>query len=169
MSLVDLARSENIGRSGAENRGAREAGMINQSLLTLGRVINALVNKMQHVPYRFVPFFCLHLHRDLFHERRSESKLTRLLQDSLGGRTKTCIIATISPGQSNMEETLSTSDYAMLAKSIHNLPELNQRICWPHERKTAYFSPIQMYCSICAPEFAHLTGHVCSLLFFVKY
>jgi kinesin family protein 11 len=52
LHLVDLAGSENIGRSGAENKRAREAGMINQSLLTLGRVINALVDKAQHVPYR---------------------------------------------------------------------------------------------------------------------
>ncbi|KAJ3715608.1 hypothetical protein DFJ43DRAFT_1100836, partial [Lentinula guzmanii] len=100
----------NIGRSGAENKRAREAGMINQSLLTLGRVINALVDKAQHVPYR------------------SESKLTRILQDSLGGRTKTSIIATISPARSNLEETLSTLDYAMSAKSIRNKPEINQRM-----------------------------------------
>jgi kinesin family member 11 len=55
LNLVDLAGSENIGRSGAENKRAREAGMINQSLLTLGRVINALVEKSSHVPYRYVP------------------------------------------------------------------------------------------------------------------
>ncbi|KAG6850995.1 hypothetical protein H0H93_004482 [Arthromyces matolae] len=108
LNLVDLAGSENIGRSGAENKRAREAGMINQSLLTLGRVINALVDKASHIPYR-------------------ESKLTRLLQDSLGGRTKTCIVATISPARSNIEETLSTLDYALRAKSIKNKPELNQR------------------------------------------
>ena len=52
LNLVDLAGSENIGRSGAENKRAREAGMINQSLLTLGRVINALVDKAQHIRYR---------------------------------------------------------------------------------------------------------------------
>ncbi|GJJ12126.1 hypothetical protein Clacol_006367 [Clathrus columnatus] len=109
LHLVDLAGSENIGRSGAENKRAREAGMINQSLLTLGRVINALVEKSSHVPYR-------------------ESKLTRLLQDSLGGRTKTCIIATISPVRSNLEETLSTLEYALRAKSIRNKPEINQRL-----------------------------------------
>ncbi|KXN89241.1 Kinesin-like protein bimC [Leucoagaricus sp. SymC.cos] len=109
MNLVDLAGSENIGRSGAENKRAREAGMINQSLLTLGRVINALVDGATHVPYR-------------------ESKLTRLLQDSLGGRTKTCIVATVSPARSNMEETLSTLDYALRAKSIRNKPEVNQRM-----------------------------------------
>ena len=57
-----------------------------------------------------------------------ESKLTRLLQDSLGGRTKTCIIATVSPARSNMEETLSTLDYAIRAKSIRNRPEVNQRM-----------------------------------------
>jgi kinesin family member 11 len=54
LNLVDLAGSENIGRSGAENKRAREAGMINQSLLTLGRVINALVDKSAHIPYRLV-------------------------------------------------------------------------------------------------------------------
>src|SRR5690606_4354173 len=54
LNLVDLAGSENIGRSGAENKRAREAGMINQSLLTLGRVINALVDKSPHIPYRWV-------------------------------------------------------------------------------------------------------------------
>lgn len=109
LNLVDLAGSENIGRSGAENKRAREAGMINQSLLTLGRVINALVEKSSHVPYR-------------------ESKLTRLLQESLGGRTKTCIIATVSAEKSNQEETLSTLDYALRAKSIKNRPEMNSRM-----------------------------------------
>lgn len=109
LNLVDLAGSENIGRSGAENKRAREAGMINQSLLTLGRVINALVEKSSHIPYR-------------------ESKLTRLLQESLGGRTKTCIIATVSSERSNLEETLSTLDYALRAKSIRNRPEVNQRM-----------------------------------------
>ncbi|SPO32787.1 related to KIP1 - kinesin-related protein [Ustilago trichophora] len=109
LNLVDLAGSENIGRSGAQNGRAREAGMINQSLLTLGRVINALVEKNSHIPYR-------------------ESKLTRLLQESLGGRTKTCIIATVSQERANIEETLSTLDYALRAKSIKNRPELNTRM-----------------------------------------
>ena len=54
LNLVDLAGSENIGRSGAENKRAREAGVINQGLLTLGRVINALVEHSPHVPYRLV-------------------------------------------------------------------------------------------------------------------
>ncbi|POR33002.1 Kinesin-like protein bimC [Tolypocladium paradoxum] len=106
LNLVDLAGSENIQRSGAENKRAAEAGMINKSLLTLGRVINALVDHSSHIPYR-------------------ESKLTRLLQDSLGGRTKTCIIATISPAKSNLEETMSTLDYAFRAKNIRNKPQLH--------------------------------------------
>ncbi|WPJ58948.1 hypothetical protein SMAC4_00205 [Sordaria macrospora] len=106
LNLVDLAGSENIQRSGAENKRAAEAGLINKSLLTLGRVINALVDRSPHIPYR-------------------ESKLTRLLQDSLGGRTKTCIIATISPARSNMEETISTLDYAFRAKNIRNKPQIN--------------------------------------------
>ena len=107
LNLVDLAGSENIQRSGAENKRAAEAGLINKSLLTLGRVINALVDKNSHIPYR-------------------ESKLTRLLQDSLGGRTKTCIIATLSPAKSNLEETISTLDYAFRAKNIRNKPQMNQ-------------------------------------------
>ncbi|KAJ3360592.1 kinesin motor protein cin8 [Allomyces arbusculus] len=109
LNLVDLAGSENIGRSGAQDKRAREAGMINQSLLTLGRVINALVEKSCHIPYR-------------------ESKLTRLLQDSLGGRTKTCIIATVSPARCNLEESQSTIDYVHRAKNIRNKPEVNQRV-----------------------------------------
>ena len=109
LNLVDLAGSENIQRSGAENKRAAEAGLINRSLLTLGRVINALVDRSQHIPYR-------------------ESKLTRLLQDSLGGRTKTCIIATVSPAKSNLEETISTLDYAFRAKNIRNKPQVNQMI-----------------------------------------
>ncbi|EME48975.1 hypothetical protein DOTSEDRAFT_40227 [Dothistroma septosporum NZE10] len=109
LNLVDLAGSENIQRSGAENKRAAEAGLINKSLLTLGRVINALVDRGSHIPYR-------------------ESKLTRLLQDSLGGRTKTCIIATLSPAKSNLEETISTLDYAFRAKNIRNKPQINQMV-----------------------------------------
>uniref|UniRef100_A0A8C3RP43 Kinesin-like protein n=1 Tax=Chelydra serpentina TaxID=8475 RepID=A0A8C3RP43_CHESE len=109
LNLVDLAGSENIGRSGAVDKRAREAGNINQSLLTLGRVITALVERAPHIPYR-------------------ESKLTRILQDSLGGRTKTSIIATVSPASVNLEETLSTLEYAHRAKNIMNKPEVNQKL-----------------------------------------
>ncbi|GIX90330.1 hypothetical protein CDAR_506912 [Caerostris darwini] len=109
LNLVDLAGSENVGRSGAIDKRAREAGNINQSLLTLGRVITALIEKQPHIPYR-------------------ESKLTRLLQDSLGGHTKTSIIATISPALCNFDETISTLDYATKAKSITIRPEVNQKM-----------------------------------------
>ncbi|KAG5515401.1 hypothetical protein RHGRI_036452 [Rhododendron griersonianum] len=109
LNLVDLAGSENISRSGAKEGRAREAGEINKSLLTLGRVINALVEHSGHVPYR-------------------DSKLTRLLRDSLGGKTKTCIIATVSPSIPCLEETLSTLDYAHRAKNIKNKPEINQKM-----------------------------------------
>lgn len=93
---MDLAGSENIGRSGAVDKRAREAGNINQSLLTLGRVIKALVERGPHVPYR-------------------ESKLTRILQDSLGGRTKTSIIATVSPASINLEVCLVLLDFVLFS------------------------------------------------------
>ncbi|KAJ1926907.1 Kinesin- motor protein [Tieghemiomyces parasiticus] len=109
LNLVDLAGSENIGRSGAENKRVREAGKINQSLLTLGRVINELVKHASYIPYR-------------------DSNLTRLLQDSLGGHTKTSIIATVAPTRADLEETLSTLEYANRAKNIKNKPEVNQRV-----------------------------------------
>uniref|UniRef100_A0A7N0UAG1 Kinesin motor domain-containing protein n=1 Tax=Kalanchoe fedtschenkoi TaxID=63787 RepID=A0A7N0UAG1_KALFE len=109
LNLVDLAGSENVTRSGVRDGRAREAGEINKSLLTLGRCINSLVEHSGHVPYR-------------------DSKLTRLLRDSLGGKTKTCIIATISPSIHCLDETLSTLDYAHRAKNIRNKPEVNQKM-----------------------------------------
>lgn len=106
MNLVDLAGSEDIHKLGAVNERAREAGSINQSLLALGKVICALSNgsEPRHVPYR-------------------ESKLTRLLQGAIGGKTKTALIATISPALVNMHETVSTLTYAARAKNIRNLPQ----------------------------------------------
>ncbi|KAH7727976.1 Kinesin motor domain containing protein [Aphelenchoides avenae] len=107
--LVDLAGSENIGRSGAVDARAREAGNINVSLLALGRVITALTSNAPHVPYR-------------------ESKLTRILQDSLGGKTITTLISTLSPASTNLEESVNTLEYAQRAKNIKNNPEVNQRV-----------------------------------------
>ncbi|OBA19787.1 kinesin-domain-containing protein [Metschnikowia bicuspidata var. bicuspidata NRRL YB-4993] len=106
MNLVDLAGSEDINKSGATNERAREAGSINQSLLALGKVISALSEgkDSKHVPYR-------------------ESKLTRILQGSIGGHTKTALIATISPAKINAFETVSTLNYASKAKNIRNLPQ----------------------------------------------
>lgn len=86
----------------------KEATKINLSLSALGNVISALVDGRQsHVPYR-------------------DSKLTRLLQDSLGGNTKTVMIAAISPADYNLDETLSTLRYASRAKSIKNKPRVNE-------------------------------------------
>ncbi|CAD6270911.1 unnamed protein product [Miscanthus lutarioriparius] len=114
LNLVDLAGSENISRSGARDGRAREAGE------TLGRVINTLVEHSGHIPYR-------------------DSKLTRLLRDSLGGKTKTCIIATIAPSVHCLEETLSTLDYAHRAKHIKNKPEVNQKMMKSVLIKDLYF------------------------------
>ncbi|XP_044760608.1 kinesin-like protein Klp61F [Coccinella septempunctata] len=108
LNLIDLAGSENIAKSGSKEQRAREATNINQSLLTLGRVIKALVENSSHVPYR-------------------ESKLTRILQDSLGGKAKTSIIATISPGMASLDETMNTLDYAHNARNITNCPTINLR------------------------------------------
>ena len=85
----------------------KEATQINLSLSALGNVIKALVDgKSAHVPYR-------------------DSKLTRLLQDSLGGNTKTVMIAAISPADYNFDETLTTLRYASRAKNIKNKPRIN--------------------------------------------
>jgi kinesin family protein 11 len=106
LNLVDLAGSENSKISGSEHLRAKEAASINKSLLTLGRVINSLADKAPHIPYR-------------------ESKLTRLLKDSLGGRTKTVIITTVDPFVQNMEDIKNTLEYGSHAKSISNLPQKN--------------------------------------------
>lgn len=109
LNLVDLAGSENVSKSGAKDSRAREAGEINKSLLTLGRVITALVDRLGHVPYR-------------------DSKLTRLLRDALGGKSKTCVVATVSPAASAVDETISTLEYARRAASIKCRPEVNARV-----------------------------------------
>lgn len=108
LNLVDLAGSERQGKTGATGERLKEATKINLSLSALGNVISALVDgKTKHIPYR-------------------DSKLTRLLQDSLGGNTKTLMIACISPAESNYDETLSTLRYANRAKNISNKPTLNE-------------------------------------------
>ncbi|KAI8852774.1 kinesin motor domain-containing protein [Chytridium lagenaria] len=100
--LVDLAGSECIGKSGVINQGQKEAGQINQSLLTLGRVINAINERAAHIPYR-------------------DSKLTQLLQDSIGGTAKTLMIATFSPmSGTSAAETLGTLAYAASVRAIRN-------------------------------------------------
>ncbi|KAJ6224199.1 hypothetical protein RDWZM_002744 [Blomia tropicalis] len=108
LNLVDLAGSERQGKTGAIGERLKEAAKINLSLSALGNVISALVDgKSKHIPYR-------------------DSKLTRLLQDSLGGNTKTLMVACISPADNNYDETLSTLRYANRAKNIKNKPKINE-------------------------------------------
>ena len=106
--LVDLAGSEKISKTGATGMTLEEAKTINKSLTTLGMVINNLTDgKSQHVPYR-------------------ESKLTRILQESLGGNSKTRLIITCSPSSYNEQETLSTLRFGLRAKKIKNKPKVNK-------------------------------------------
>ncbi|XP_059468801.1 osmotic avoidance abnormal protein 3-like [Neocloeon triangulifer] len=108
LNLVDLAGSERQAKTGATGERLKEATKINLSLSALGNVISALVDgRTRHVPYR-------------------DSKLTRLLQDSLGGNTKTLMVACLSPADYNYDETLSTLRYAHRAKSIENKPRVNE-------------------------------------------
>ena len=108
--LVDLAGSEKISKSGVTGFNIIEAEKINLSLTTLGRVIYNLTDgKSQHVPYR-------------------ESKLTRVLQESLGGNSKTCLIITCSPSIYNESETLSTLRFGERAKKIKNKPKINKEV-----------------------------------------
>jgi kinesin family protein 3/17 len=98
--MVDLAGSERIAKTGAQGDRLKEATKINLSLSTLCHVISSLIDpKSTYVPYR-------------------DSKLTRLLQDSLGGNTKTVMIANVGPADFNFDETINTLRYASRAKSI---------------------------------------------------
>ena len=118
--LVDLAGSERNKRTGASGHRFKESININSGLLALGNVINAIADDQErrtqglgprhlHVPYR-------------------DSKLTRLLQDSLGGNARTCMIACISPADANLEESLNTLKYAARARNIRNKPVVNRDI-----------------------------------------
>ena len=108
LNMVDLAGSERQSKTGATGDRLKEATKINLSLSALGNVISALVDgKSSHIPYR-------------------DSKLTRLLQDSLGGNTKTVMIANCGPAGYNYDETLTTLRYANRAKNIKNKPKINE-------------------------------------------
>jgi hypothetical protein len=109
LNLVDLAGSERQKKTGASGAVLKEGAKINLSLSVLGNVISALADAKpgKHVPYR-------------------DSKLTRLLQDSLGGNTKTLMVAAVSPADYNWEETSSTLRYANRAKNIQNKPKINE-------------------------------------------
>ncbi|XP_028461510.1 kinesin-like protein KIF13B isoform X2 [Perca flavescens] len=113
LSLVDLAGSERAAKTGAAGERLKEGSNINKSLSTLGLVISALAdqgagkNRTKFVPYR-------------------DSVLTWLLKDSLGGNSRTAMVATISPAADNYDETLSTLRYADRAKSIVNHAVVNE-------------------------------------------
>ncbi|CAM9515242.1 unnamed protein product, partial [Scytosiphon promiscuus] len=109
LNLVDLAGSERVRLSGATGQRLQESKKINQSLSALGNVISALTDHRgrQHIPYR-------------------DSKLTRILEDSLGGNCKTTMMAMISPALESMVETLSTVKFASRAKNIKNQPIVNE-------------------------------------------
>uniref|UniRef100_A0A8C1W2T6 Kinesin family member 13Ba n=1 Tax=Cyprinus carpio TaxID=7962 RepID=A0A8C1W2T6_CYPCA len=113
LSLVDLAGSERAAKTGAAGERLKEGSNINKSLTTLGLVISALAdqgagkNKNKFVPYR-------------------DSVLTWLLKDSLGGNSRTAMVATVSPAADNYDETLSTLRYADRAKSIVNHAVVNE-------------------------------------------
>ncbi|KTG46185.1 hypothetical protein cypCar_00029477 [Cyprinus carpio] len=108
LNMVDLAGSERQSKTGAQGQRFKEAAKINLSLSALGNVISALVDgKSTHVPYR-------------------DSKLTRLLQDSLGGNSKTVMVATVGPASCHYDETLTTLRYANRAKNIRNKPKINE-------------------------------------------
>ncbi|OTB16010.1 hypothetical protein K445DRAFT_300801 [Daldinia sp. EC12] len=108
--LVDLAGSEKVGKTGASGQTLEEAKKINKSLSALGMVINALTDgKSYHIPYR-------------------DSKLTRILQESLGGNSRTTLIINCSPSSYNDAETLSTMRFGMRAKSIKNKAKVNAEL-----------------------------------------
>ena len=108
--LVDLAGSEKVGKTGASGQTLEEAKKINKSLSALGMVINSLTDgKSTHIPYR-------------------DSKLTRILQESLGGNSRTTLIINCSPSSFNDAETISTLRFGVRAKAIKNKAKINAEL-----------------------------------------
>ena len=99
LSLVDLAGSERLSKSQTTGTSLKETQAINRSLSALGSVLNALASKASHVPYR-------------------DSKLTYLLQDSLGGNSKTLMLVTCGPAKDNSQETINSLTFASRAKAV---------------------------------------------------
>ncbi|KAK8719425.1 hypothetical protein OTU49_014044, partial [Cherax quadricarinatus] len=138
MSMIDLAGSERGAATGFRGARFREGASINKSLLALGNCINALADGQRHIPYR-------------------DSKLTRLLKDSLGGNCRSVMIAAVSPASTTFEDTFNTLRYANRAKTIKTtikknilnvdhhvsnyvkiVEELRQEICSLKEKVTQY-------------------------------
>ncbi|XP_051233248.1 kinesin-like protein KIF14 [Dicentrarchus labrax] len=112
INLVDLAGSERCNSAQTSGDRLREGASINKSLLTLGKVISALSDQALTRKKVFIPY--------------RESVLTWLLKESLGGNSKTAMIATLSPAGSNVEESLSTLRYAQQARTIINVAKVNE-------------------------------------------
>ena len=106
LNLVDLAGSEKVSHSGVTGNNLEEAKKINLSLSALGKVIQSLICNNEHIPYR-------------------DSKLTRLLQESLGGNFKTTLLVTCSPAARSQSETLDSLRFAVRAKAIKNKARIN--------------------------------------------
>ena len=135
LNLVDLAGSERIRITGTRGQQLEESKKINKSLSCLGNVINALTDKKgkNYIPYR-------------------DSKLTRLLQDSLGGNCKTTMIATISPSEDAFSESLSTLYFAQRAKKIKNRPIINEDVnnralIRKYEKENSFLKNFGEYCN----------------------
>ena len=128
MHLVDLAGSEAVSKTGADGQQLEEAKKINMSLTTLGMVVNKITDEAStHVPYR-------------------DSKLTRLLQDSLGGNSRTTVLCNCSPCSINITETLSAlyfgrSTYRCFLDCVQQSCLLLAMECWPYCHVLPCFTP----------------------------
>jgi hypothetical protein len=111
LTIVDLAGSERLSKTGSEGMRLKEAQNINKSIASLSNCISALASEksLNHVPFR-------------------DSKLTRLLTDSLGGNSKTTICACVGPSLDNYEETYSTLLFATRAMSVRTFVKMNEKI-----------------------------------------
>ena len=119
LNLVDLAGSEKVSKTWAVGLTLEEAKKINLSLSTLGNVIHALTHKSEHIPYR-------------------DSKLTRLLKESLGGNYKTSLIVTCSPHSYNLDEVISSLLFAKRVKTIKNVVKVNIKYSYEEFQKMVY-------------------------------
>ncbi len=119
LNLVDLAGSEKVSKTGAVGETLEEAKKINLSLSALGNVIHALTSNSDHIPYR-------------------DSKLTRILQESLGGNFKTSLIVTCSPHSYNLDESISSLQFAQRAKTIKNKVKVNIKYSYEELQQMVY-------------------------------
>ena len=134
--LVDLAGSEKVSKTGAAGKRLEEAKTINKSLTTLGQVITCLTDgKSTHIPYR-------------------DSKLTRVLQDALGGNSKTTLIITCSPASYNESETISTLRFGTRAKYIKNQAKVNREYT---------IAELKIRLAQCEEELHRRNKRICSL------